>query len=83
MEAIEPELKKLIDSGFIREEQHPDCVTNIVPIPKKNRKIWICIDYRNLNASCPKDEFSLSITDVMIDNTYVFKRMSFMDRVLN
>jgi len=26
MEAIQSEVKKLIDSGFIREEQHPDWV---------------------------------------------------------
>jgi len=29
---------------------------------------------------CPKDEFPLPITDVMIDNTYWFERISFMDR---
>ena len=52
---------------------------NIVPILKKNGKIWVCIDYRDLNAACPKDEFPLPITDVMIDNTYGFERMSFMD----
>jgi len=28
---------------------------------------------------CPKDEFPLPITDVMIDNTYEFEQMSFMD----
>ena len=52
---------------------------NIVPILKKNGKIWVCIDYRDLNAACPKDEFLLPITDVMIDNTCCFERMSFMD----
>ena len=69
MEAIKAEVKKLIDSGFIREEQHPDWVANIVPVAKKNGKIQFCIDFRNLNETCPKDEFSLPITDVMIDNT--------------
>jgi len=46
---------------------------------KKNKKIIVCIDFRYLNAACPKDEFSLPITDVMIDNKYGFERMSFMD----
>ena len=32
-----------------------------------------------LNAACPKNEFSLPIMDVMIDNTCDFERMSFMD----
>ena len=79
MEAIQSEVRKLIDSGFIREEQHPDWVANIVPVAKKNGKIRICIDFRDLNEACPKDEFPLPITDVMIDNTCGFKRMSFMD----
>jgi len=79
MEATESEVKKLIDSSFITKEQHPDWVANIVPIPKKNEKIRICIDHRDLNASYPKDEFLLPITDVMIDNTCAFERMYFMD----
>ena len=54
-------------------------VANIVLALKKNGKIRICIDYRDLNTACPKDEFPLPITDVMIDNTCGFERMSFMD----
>jgi len=79
MEAIESEVKKLIDSDFVRKEQHPDWVANILPVPKKNGKIWICIDYQDLNVACPKDKFPFPITDVMIDNTCSFDRMSFMD----
>ena len=79
MEAIESKIKKLIDFGFVRKEQHPDWVANIIFVPKNNGKIRICIDYRDLNAACPKGEFPLSITDVMIDNTCDFKRMPFMD----
>jgi len=79
MESIKDEVHKLIECGFIREEQHPDWIANIVHVLKKNRKIRVCIDYRNLNATCPKDEFPLPITDVMIDKTCGFERMSFMD----
>ena len=82
MDAIQSEVKKLIDSGFIREEQHPDWVANIVPVTKKNGKIQICINFRDLNEACPKDEFPLPITDVMIDNTCGFEQMSFMDEFL-
>ena len=48
MEAIKAEVHKLIECDFIREEQHLDWVANIVPILKKNEKIWVCIDYRSL-----------------------------------
>ena len=76
MEAIQSEVKKLIDSGFIREEQHPDWVVNIVSVAKKNGKNQICINFRDLNEACPKDEFPLPITDVMIDNTCGFGECS-------
>ena len=68
MEAIQSEVRKLIDS----EEQHSDWVANIIPVAKKNGKIRICIDFRDLNEACLKDEFPLPITDVMIDNTCGF-----------
>jgi len=35
MEAIEDEVHKLIACGFIREEQHSDWGSNIVPVFKK------------------------------------------------
>ena len=79
MKVIDSDVKKLIDSGFVREEQHPDLVANIVPVPTKNEKIQICIDYHDLNAVCTNDESPLPITDVMIDTTCCFERMSFMD----
>jgi len=54
MKAIQSEVKKLIDSDFIREEQGPDWVANIVPVTKKNGKIRVCIDFRDLNEACLK-----------------------------
>jgi len=79
MEAIKSKVKKLIDFNFAREEKHHDWVANIIPVLKKNGKIQICIDFRDLNAAYPKDEFPFSIMDVMIDNTCGFEMMSFMD----
>ena len=79
MEAIEAEVYKLIEYGFIREEQHLNWVANVMPVPKKNKKIRVCIDFRDLRTTCLKDEFLLSITDIMIDNMCDFKRMSYVN----
>jgi len=57
MESIKDEVHKLIACGFIQEEQHPDWVANIVPILKKNGKIQICIDYRDLNTAVLKTNY--------------------------
>ena len=59
---IEYEVDKLIDVGFIREVKYPTWLASIVPVKKKNGQIRICVDYRDLNDACPKDEFPLPIT---------------------
>ncbi|XP_020272188.1 uncharacterized protein LOC109847370 [Asparagus officinalis] len=51
-------------------------------ILKKNGKIRVCIDFRDLNSACPKDDFALPITYIIIDNTCGFERMSFVDGFL-
>jgi len=51
----------------------------LCPSLKRTKKIWVYIDFHDLNIAYPKNEFLLPIADVMIDNTCAFKRMSFMD----
>ncbi|NAU16996.1 reverse transcriptase family protein, partial [Klebsiella pneumoniae] len=73
------EVKKLIDAGFIREEQYPSWVANIVPVRKKNGQIRVCVDFRDLNKACPKDEFPLPIPELMVDIASSHAVFSFMD----
>lgn len=37
------------------------------------------MDFRDLNEAFPKDEFSLLVTDIMIDNTCGYEHTSFMN----
>jgi hypothetical protein len=53
------EIKKLLDTGFIREVHHPRWLANPVVVPKANMKLWMRIDYTSLNKACPKDHFPL------------------------
>ena len=76
---IEIEVNKLIEAGFIREVQYPEWIANIVPIKKKNGQIRVCVDFCDLNNACPKDDFSLPITEVMVDATTGHEALSFMD----
>ena len=39
----------------------------------------VCIDFRNLNDACPKDEFPLQIIDNLVDATVGHEMYSFMD----
>lgn len=80
MEKIEKEVQKLRDVGFIREEQHPDWLANIVPVTKKKRTGRLPSLHRlTLNDACLKDEFPLPIIERILDKTFGYERMSFMD----
>ncbi|KAL0410535.1 UNVERIFIED_CONTAM: Transposon Tf2-12 polyprotein [Sesamum latifolium] len=76
---IETEVNKLIEVGFIREVKYPMWISGIVHIRKKNGQIRVCVDFRDLNNTCPKDDFPLSITELMIDATTGHEALSFMD----
>jgi Reverse transcriptase (RNA-dependent DNA polymerase)/RNase H-like domain found in reverse transcriptase len=78
-EKVVEETKKLIDAGFIREEETPEWVASIVPVKKKNGQIHICVDFRDLNKACPKDDFPLPVTEIIIDHTSSYEVFSFMD----
>ena len=76
---ITQEVKKLLAAGFIKPIQHPWCLSNIIPVKKKNGQIWCCVDFRNLNKACPKDEFQLPNMDLLIDSVAGHAMISFMD----
>ncbi|PKU60192.1 RNA-directed DNA polymerase [Dendrobium catenatum] len=78
-EQVIAETKKLIDAGFIREEKYADWIANIVPVKKKNGQIRVCIDFRDLNKACPKDDFPLPVSELLVDNTSNYDMFSFMD----
>ena len=59
---IVQEVKKLLTTGFIKPIQHPKWLSNIVPVKKKNGQIRCCVDFRNLNKACLKDEFPCPIS---------------------
>ena len=66
---IEKEVNKLIEAGFIRQVRYPTWIANMVPVRKKNRQLRTCVDFRDLNDACSKDDFLLPVIEVMIDST--------------
>ncbi|KAL0298017.1 UNVERIFIED_CONTAM: Transposon Tf2-12 polyprotein [Sesamum calycinum] len=76
---IEGEVNILNEVGFIREVKYPMWFSSIVPVRKKNGQIRVCVDFRDLNNACPKDDFPLPIVELIIDATTVNKALSFID----
>uniref|UniRef100_A0A2N9GDJ2 Integrase catalytic domain-containing protein n=1 Tax=Fagus sylvatica TaxID=28930 RepID=A0A2N9GDJ2_FAGSY len=60
-------------------QPHPRWLSNIVLVKKKNGQIRCCVDFRNLNKACPKDEFPLPNMDLLIDSAVGNAMFSFMD----
>ncbi|TYK18824.1 hypothetical protein E5676_scaffold204G00140 [Cucumis melo var. makuwa] len=73
---IEIEVKS-IEAGFIYEVKYPTWIANIVPVRKKNGQLCVYVDFRDLNNACPKDDFPLSITKIMVNSTTGHEVMPF------
>ncbi|KAL1308631.1 hypothetical protein AAHE18_17G120800 [Arachis hypogaea] len=76
---IKEEIERLIKAKFIRTAHYVEWVSNIVPVMKKNEKLRVCIDFRDLNNATPKDEYFMPIADMLIDSAAGNEILSFMD----
>jgi ribonuclease HI len=76
---IKEEVEKQLKAGFLSTVTYSDWVANIVPVPKKDGKVRMYVDYRDLNRASPKDNFPLPHIDTLVDNTATNVVFSFMD----
>jgi len=76
---IKEEITKQLMVGFIKSVHQAEWIANVVPIPKKDGKVRMCVDFRDLNKACPKDDFPFPHINVLVDNTIGIALMSFMD----
>ena len=76
---MKEEIQKKLSVGFISVVQYPEWLANVVPIPKKDNKVRVCVDFRNLNKASPKDDFPLSHIDMLVDSTTGHAMLSLMD----
>ncbi|WJX58397.1 hypothetical protein P8452_43858 [Trifolium repens] len=78
-EAINEEVTKLKEAGFIEEIKYPSWLANVVMVKKANGKWRMCVDFTDLNKACPKDPYPLPNIDRLIDGASGYKMLSFMD----
>ena len=76
---VREEIIKRLEAGFIRVVEYQKWVSNIVPVMKKDGKVRMCYDYRDLNKVSPKDHFPLPHIDMVIDNAARHKSYSLVD----
>jgi hypothetical protein len=77
---IKEEVDRLLMANCIQPCRYTEWVSNVVPVEKKNTgKIRVCIDFRNLNRATSKDEYPMSIANLLINNASGHKVLSFLD----
>ena len=57
-DAVKDEVMKLKQAGFIKEVFYLEWLANTVVVKKKNEKWRVCVDFTDLNKTCPKKLFS-------------------------
>ena len=76
---MKEEIQKQLIVGFLSVVEYPDWLANVVPVPKKDGKVRVCVDFRDLNKTSPKDDFPLPHMDLLVDSTAGHPMFSFMD----
>ena len=59
--------------------EYLEWLANVVPIPKKDGKVRVCVDFRDLNKASPKDDFFLPHIDMLVDSNAGHSMLLFMD----
>ncbi|XP_027771374.1 uncharacterized protein LOC114076473 [Solanum pennellii] len=78
-EKIKEEIMKQLNAKVIQVIRYTTWLENVVPVPKKDGKTRVCVDYRDLNKASPKDSFPLPNIHFLVDNCGKHEMQSFVD----
>ena len=76
---VKEEIEKILKAKFIIPTRCLQWLANIIPMMKKNEKLRVCVDFRNLNAATPKDMYVMPIADMLVNSTANNEFLFFMD----
>lgn len=79
-EIIKKEVEKMLEAKVIFPVHYSSWVSNIVLVQKKNNKIHIYFDFRNLNWATQKDNFSFLHIQEIIDQVSGLAVISLLDK---
>ena len=61
------ETERLLEAKFIRPYRYAEWISSVVPVYKKNGKLRVYIDFRDLNKATPMDGYPMPIVDMLVD----------------
>ena len=76
---IKAKISRLIETKFIRQCRYAEWISHVVLVYKKNGKLRVCIDFRNLKKATPMDGYPMPVADMLVDAAAGYKVISFVD----
>jgi hypothetical protein len=68
-----------LEAKFIRTCRYAEWISSVVLVYRKNGKLRVCIDFRDLNKATPMDGYPMPVADMLVDAAAGHKVISFMD----
>jgi len=76
---VKHDIDKLLVVGFIKHVEEATWFIPIIVVLKKNGKLKICVDFRELNVFIKKDPYPLPFTDEVINTIVGHEVYTFLD----
>nr|GEV62411.1 retrovirus-related Pol polyprotein from transposon TNT 1-94 [Tanacetum cinerariifolium] len=73
------EVAEWLKAGIVRPVKYPTWISNTVLVKKVDWSLRMCIDFKNINATCPKDYYPLPEIDNNIESVMGFPFKCFLD----
>ncbi|GJV60196.1 reverse transcriptase domain-containing protein [Tanacetum coccineum] len=77
--AIQEEVEKLVDAGIMKEVYYHSWLSNPVMVKKHDGTWRMCVDFKDLNNTCPKDGYPLPEIDWNVESLYGYPFKCFLD----
>lgn len=69
----------LLKCNFIRTTRYVEWNPNIVHVIKKNGTLRVCIDFRDLNATTPQDDYPMPMAEMLVDSAEGYEYLSMLN----
>ncbi|GJY19642.1 hypothetical protein Tco_0391133 [Tanacetum coccineum] len=77
--AVAKDVDEWVKAGIVRPVKYPTKNSNLVLVKKCDGAWRMCIDFKNMNSTCPKDYYPLPNIDCKVESVMGFKYKCFVD----
>jgi hypothetical protein len=79
---VQKELQKMVAAGIIAQTRHSFWCSNFFVARKRNGSNRLCVDFRNLNIVCTKDNYPLPKMEILLQRVTCSGMISMLDGFL-